>query len=260
MDGSRFDILARARDPSPASAALPVLAALALGLPAVEETAAKTKGEKKVRVCNCASADGATCQSQKKAKDKVKKLLRTNPCAYKGRCTGVSGWRPGPCHRRQEDHPRLTEKGSPPPAGCTPEPVTTTCAGALCGTTRTNNCNQSITCPCPSGLSCLPNGTCARSCTGTVNCTGCSSNACSDPSSEGQSLPRRRRKVREPPTLQPRRYHGLPPGFVCIPSVRHCSVVPLRYGRGLSAHLAAPDTRRGRGAPEGWNGTARPGG
>ena len=125
MDGSRFDILTRVlATRRPRRAALPVLAALGVGLPALQETAAKTKGEKKVRVCTCASADGATGQSHKKAKDKVKKLLRTNPCAYKGRCTGVSGCAAGTVppppggsphqedHPRQEVHPR--QRGAPP--------------------------------------------------------------------------------------------------------------------------------------------------
>jgi hypothetical protein len=92
MDSSRFDALTKIfTTRQPRRAAFPVLAALGLGFVNAQTDAAKKKGEKKVRVCNCASADVATCTSQKKVKVKVKKLLRTNPCAYRGRCTGVSG-------------------------------------------------------------------------------------------------------------------------------------------------------------------------
>src|SRR5215207_66227 len=92
MESCRFDSLVRGlASRRPRRAALPLLVALGLSLAGPRETAAKNKPQKKVRVCNCAGADVATCQSLKKPKDKAKKLLRTNPCAYKGTCQGISG-------------------------------------------------------------------------------------------------------------------------------------------------------------------------
>src|SRR5215207_5746768 len=92
MDSSRFDALTKTLTTrQPRRAALTLLAALGLGLVSSETCAAKKNGEKKVRVCTCSGADASTCTTQKKAKDTVKKLLRRNPCAYKGRCIGVSG-------------------------------------------------------------------------------------------------------------------------------------------------------------------------
>jgi hypothetical protein len=76
----------------PRRAALLLLAACGLGLKEVGEMGtAKAKREKTIRVCNCSGPDALTCKSQKKARDKAKKLLRRNRCAYRGRCTGVSG-------------------------------------------------------------------------------------------------------------------------------------------------------------------------
>jgi hypothetical protein len=93
MDSLRFDRLVKVlASRRPRRAALPLLAALGLGLAdATEIGTAKTKNEKEIRICNCASADVATCKTQKKDKDKAKRTLRRNACAYKGRCTGVSG-------------------------------------------------------------------------------------------------------------------------------------------------------------------------
>ena len=76
----------------PRRAILPLLAALGFGLADVEERGtAEAKREKTIRVCNCSGPDALTCKSQKKGKDTAKKLLKRNPCAYRGRCTGVSG-------------------------------------------------------------------------------------------------------------------------------------------------------------------------
>src|SRR5215207_5345163 len=123
MESCRFDRLVRGlASRRPRRAALPLLVALGLGLAGPREAAAKNTPQKKVRVCTCASADGATCQSQKKAKDKVKKLLRTNPCAYKGGCTGVSG-----CASSVPPLPPSPPSPPPPPGppGCSPEPQAT---------------------------------------------------------------------------------------------------------------------------------------
>jgi len=83
MESSRFDTLVKLlASRRPRRVALPLLATLGLGLASSEQAGAKkNRQQKKVRVCNCTGPDGATCQNQKKAKDKAKKLLRTNPCA-----------------------------------------------------------------------------------------------------------------------------------------------------------------------------------
>jgi hypothetical protein len=66
---------------------------------------------------------------------------------------------------------------------CTPEPLTTTCSG-LCGT-RTNNCNQSVTCPsCTANRTCLSNGSCADPCGGADCPGGC---VCGLPNAAGTS-------------------------------------------------------------------------
>jgi hypothetical protein len=47
---------------------------------------------------------------------------------------------------------------------CVADPQATTCAEVACGTATTNNCGQAVSCPCPSGQSCLVNGSCALPC------------------------------------------------------------------------------------------------
>jgi hypothetical protein len=93
MDSTRFDALARIfASRRPRRAALPLLAVLGLGLvDAGGVGTAKKKDEKAIRICVCADANPSTCKTQKRDKSKAKKTLRRNACAYKGRCTGVSG-------------------------------------------------------------------------------------------------------------------------------------------------------------------------
>jgi hypothetical protein len=104
MDGQHFDSLLKhlAVARSSRAQALRGLAAGVLGAAsgavlAVEEAAAKKnkkKKNKKKRICDCASSDVATCVSLRKKKKKANRTLRNNPCAYPGRCTGVSGCPP----------------------------------------------------------------------------------------------------------------------------------------------------------------------
>ena len=123
MESSCFDTLVKALAVRrPRRAVLPVLVALGLGLFESDATGAKKKAEKKVPVCNCASADVATCQSQKKAKFKAKKLLQTNPCAYPGGCTGMSG-----C---------AVAVPPPPPDGPPPCASTHQCGAGCCDPTQ----------------------------------------------------------------------------------------------------------------------------
>jgi hypothetical protein len=93
MENIRFDTLVRvlaARRPR--RAALPLLAVLGLRLTDTGQVGtAKAKDEKEIRICVCADANPSTCKTQKNEKDKAKKTLRRNACAYRGRCTGVSG-------------------------------------------------------------------------------------------------------------------------------------------------------------------------
>jgi hypothetical protein len=47
----------------------------------------RKRDEPKKKVCVCTES---TCRTQKKPKTKVKKLVKRNPCAYRGRCTGAN--------------------------------------------------------------------------------------------------------------------------------------------------------------------------
>ena len=148
MESHQFDTLVTvfaARRPR--RAALPALAVLGLGLAEPPEMAARNKNAKKVRVCNCASADVATCRSQKKAKDKAKKLLRRNACAYKGPCQGVSG-----CVAGGPGGGTCVPIQSPCPAGCT---AGRACAGCCPTNSREPGfCFDSINGGCPTNAPC----------------------------------------------------------------------------------------------------------
>lgn len=93
MDASRFDTLAHVlATRRPRRVALSLLAALGLDLAGSQAVdAAKKIDENEIRICVCADANPSTCKTQKKPKSTAKKTLRRNACAYKGRCTGVSG-------------------------------------------------------------------------------------------------------------------------------------------------------------------------
>src|SRR5215213_3092664 len=146
MDSTNFDSLVKVlASRRPRRAALPLLAVLGFGL-AREETRANKKNnhEKEIRICVCADANPSTCRTQKKEKDKAKKTLRRNPCAYRGRCqSGVSG-----C------------------ATAAPNP------GFLC--TNNNDCSG--------GLVCI--GQTCRACSDTGQCSGnqvCLNGTCQNP-------------------------------------------------------------------------------
>ena len=95
---------------------------------------------------------------------------------------------------------KTTKAVSPP---CQPQSHATTCA-SQCGTwtaprpcaarcgARANNCGQAVTCgTCPTGFTCLGDGTCARSCTFGSDCLdsthGCYDGACQ---TGGRPIPR----------------------------------------------------------------------
>jgi hypothetical protein len=181
VDGERFDDLVRWLETGRSRRTLTrLLGSGALVAPLIAltlgESAGKGKGKKKPRkkpVCLC-SASGCTGQ---KVKKRSKFISQNAPCAYAGACTT------NPCAAGAPPRP----PGAPPPPGCTPEPPETTCAGALCGTARNNNCGQAVACGCPSGQTCLLNGTCVRTCTTSPQCEGCApSPFCSTLSSDGQ--------------------------------------------------------------------------
>ena len=72
------------------------------------------KDEKAIRICVCADGNPATCKSQKQDNAKANTTLRRNPCAYRGRCRGVSGCAtqpPGPADA-QPPPPRDTHLDS----------------------------------------------------------------------------------------------------------------------------------------------------
>ena len=96
MDHTRFDTLITrlATKPLTRPKALRWLAASAAALTGVRLIAqpgsARKKEKKEQKVCVCSGATVTDCRTQKKDATKVKKLLRQNPCAYQGRCTGVN--------------------------------------------------------------------------------------------------------------------------------------------------------------------------
>jgi hypothetical protein len=115
MDATTFDTLIKRLATTPLTRVnvLRGLAASAAALTGVmlpKEAGAKKKDETEIKVCNCPGSDASSCKTQKKDKSKAKKLLRRNPCAYKGKCQGVSGCAAG------------TDPLSPPPPGGPPPP------------------------------------------------------------------------------------------------------------------------------------------
>ncbi len=198
MDGTRFDSLTRAlTEARSRRAALAPLLGGTLGLLGLAETTAKKHNRKgKKQPC-------LPCK-KRNTNGKCKKTKADGTVCAGGTCQG------GSCVETML--PLL-----PPPPGCVPEPLATTCAPG-CGP-RTNNCNQSVTCPCPTGQDCLPNGTCARPCITDLQCGGCTStNLCSIASSDGPMY------CIDPTapmcaTLQPctpADTTGCPQGFVCL--------------------------------------------
>src|SRR5215208_3646442 len=115
MDATTFDTLIKRLATTPLTRVnvLRGLAASAAALTGVmlpKEAGAKKKDETEIKVCNCPGSDASSCKTQKKDKSKAKKLLQRNPCAYKGKCQGVSGCAAG------------TDPLSPPPPGRPPPP------------------------------------------------------------------------------------------------------------------------------------------
>ena len=152
MDGTTFDTLITplATTPLTRAKALRGLAASAVtaltGMALTREEAGakqKNRDDKEVRICICASADAATCRSKKKDKSKAKTTLRRNLCAYKGRCTGVSG-----CAATA---PPTTPPPPPQPGfSCTSNAQCArfeACFGTACGPcTRTADCDAGEAC------------------------------------------------------------------------------------------------------------------
>jgi hypothetical protein len=162
MDGSRFDQWARwlvTRSDRRGVLAASV-AALAGATLATESGTAKknNKNENTRKVCVCGT-DGTvgSCQTKKVKADKVKKLLRSNPCASKGACQGRN-----PC---------ATQTPAQTPSGCTPNCDRKVCGDDGCGG-RCGTCSPDLVCAdgrcassCPGGQkvcdsNCIPNNQC----------------------------------------------------------------------------------------------------
>lgn len=138
-------------------------------------------------------------------------------------------------HRHQTGKDKEHRKGKRKGKGkgtepCRPASFAETCAPG-CGKRR-NNCNQPVDCPCPSGLTCLPNGTCARVCTVDADCADCTpaNSQCSRPSFEAQKLCTPDQLCSNLQTCDPANTTGCPQGFACIPTCpqgRVCGAVAV---------------------------------
>src|SRR5215213_6174812 len=97
VDANTFDDLVKrlTTTPQTRTSVLRGLVASAIALAGMtlvpESGTAKKNHENERKVCVC-GADGtvASCHTKKVKADKIKKLLRRNPCAFKGKCTGVN--------------------------------------------------------------------------------------------------------------------------------------------------------------------------
>jgi hypothetical protein len=167
MDPDRFDTLIRSLSAvrSRRQTLLTTLGA-ALGtlrLGASDDALAAKSGK-------CARLPGEceTCTKGKCQRKNGKKSCKAGKIQSKVDATACAG---GSCQNGQCISP-TGQAVSPPPPGCEPEPEAITCANR-CGEQR-NNCNQPVSCSCPSGQDCLVNGTCARQCTDLAHCVECS--------------------------------------------------------------------------------------
>jgi hypothetical protein len=157
MDADRFDILARSLTAAGSRrAALAVALSGALGvLGLTDADDATASGKCKPKCAECKKCKKGTNGKEGKCKKKPNGTACTGGTCRRGTC-------------------------------CVPESAATTCAGALCGTTRTNPCGQAVACGCPSGKTCLLNGTCARPCTSPEACQVCGPGTnCSQFTTEG---------------------------------------------------------------------------
>src|SRR5688500_2396713 len=93
----------------------------------------------------------------------------------KAKCKKKSGTAKKKCLKKAKKH--AAQHAAEPPPPCFPELQATTCARGGCGN-QLDNCNRPVICPCPSGHHCLPNGTCARPCSGGTTCSGCTGQFC----------------------------------------------------------------------------------
>jgi hypothetical protein len=100
MDGTRFDNLIKRLAATPVTRAtalrgLAAGAATLAGVTLLAEPGAAADGDgkrrRRRRVCDCQSADPNSCTNRRLKRRAARRLLRSNDCAYKGRCTGVSG-------------------------------------------------------------------------------------------------------------------------------------------------------------------------
>jgi len=188
MDGTQFDTLIKRLATTPVTRGsvlrgLVASVASLVGVPLAAEPGAaheKKKDEPKRRVCLWSSTGGRT---KKVARDQRRKILRRNPCARKGRCSGTN-----PCAAGTPVPAAGTPVPPPPGFTCTPnQPCTGTNAGLGCteaGTacvacTASSNCGGQVCLngrcqggpPCPDDADCCnpENATCV-SCGGNPNC------------------------------------------------------------------------------------------
>ena len=101
MDGTRFDTLIKRLATTPLTRAqtlrgLAASAAALAGVTLLADSGAAADGggrrRRRRRVCDCSGPNPNTCTTRRLRRRAARRLLRSNDCAYKGRCqTGVSG-------------------------------------------------------------------------------------------------------------------------------------------------------------------------
>jgi hypothetical protein len=168
MDGTRFDTLIKRLATTPLTRAqtlrgLAASAAALAGVTLLADSGAAADGggrrRRRRRVCDCENANPNTCTNRRLKRRAARRLLRSNACAYKGGCTGVSGCAVVGC-----SPPNNTRGTCPAGQICNERSI---CVAAGVGCSPPNNTQGS----CPAGQVCNTFSICvpAVGCLNTAN-------------------------------------------------------------------------------------------